>query len=55
MCYDKIPFLSGDYMISVGWDEILSRFAKDSGSVKTLYKLYPAIICEKLFKLKLLL
>ena len=38
---------SGDYMILVGRDEILSRFARIRAVLKTLHKLYPEITCEK--------
>ena len=39
--------LGGDYMIPVGRDEILSRFAGIPAVVKTLYELYLTITCEK--------
>ena len=40
-------------MISVDWNEILSRFAGVPAVLSTLYKLYPTITCEKFLPGKL--
>ena len=39
--------LGGDYIILVGRDEILYRFAGILVVLQTLHKLYPAITCKK--------